>query len=73
MPTGILANGRLTLEITRIRSRLRHAAQRCAVKSKQTLPAACFFAFAEKNDLLAPETNFIVSSRARRDKDPRVS
>ncbi|AAK90825.2 DUF982 domain-containing protein [Agrobacterium fabrum] len=32
-----------------------------------------FFAFAEKNDLLAPETNFIVSSRARRDKDPRVS
>ncbi|RUM24044.1 DUF982 domain-containing protein [Rhizobium vallis] len=31
-----------------------------------------FAAFAEKHDLLAPETNVIVASRVRRDRDPRV-
>ncbi|MGN7713663.1 DUF982 domain-containing protein [Agrobacterium tumefaciens] len=31
-----------------------------------------FAAFAEKHDLLAPETNVIVLSRLRRDRDPHV-
>ncbi|MVA27292.1 DUF982 domain-containing protein (plasmid) [Agrobacterium vitis] len=31
-----------------------------------------FAAFAEKHDLLAPETNAIAASRLRRDKDPHV-
>ncbi|RWX25063.1 DUF982 domain-containing protein [Rhizobium leguminosarum] len=31
-----------------------------------------FAAFAEKHDLLAPETNVIVASRLRRDRDPHV-
>jgi hypothetical protein len=31
-----------------------------------------FAAFAEKHDLLAPETNIIAASRLRRDKDPHV-
>lgn len=31
-----------------------------------------FVAFAEKHDLLAPENNFIVASRLRRDRDPHV-
>ncbi|MCY1248626.1 hypothetical protein D9M72_620730 [compost metagenome] len=31
-----------------------------------------FAAFAEKHDLLAPETNGIVASRLRRDRDPHV-
>lgn len=31
-----------------------------------------FAAFAEKHDLLAPETNVIAAYRRRRDKDPHV-
>ena len=31
-----------------------------------------FAAFADKHDLLAPETNVIAASRSRRDKDPHV-
>ncbi|GAC1046165.1 DUF982 domain-containing protein [Rhizobium sp. No.120] len=31
-----------------------------------------FAAFAEKHDLLAPETSVIAASRRRRDKDPHV-
>jgi len=31
-----------------------------------------FKAFAEKHDLLAPETNTIAASRLRRDRDPHV-
>ncbi|KQY20297.1 DUF982 domain-containing protein [Rhizobium sp. Root482] len=31
-----------------------------------------FVAFAEKHDLLAPETNMIAASRLRRDRDPHV-
>ncbi|WP_105386530.1 DUF982 domain-containing protein [Neorhizobium alkalisoli] len=31
-----------------------------------------FSAFAEKHDLLAPDTDVIVTSRLRRDKDPHV-
>ncbi|SCB38313.1 DUF982 domain-containing protein [Rhizobium lusitanum] len=31
-----------------------------------------FAAFAEKHDLLAPETNVIAASRRRHDKDPHV-
>jgi hypothetical protein len=31
-----------------------------------------FAAFAEKHDLLAPETNAIAASRLRRDRDPHV-
>lgn len=31
-----------------------------------------FAAFAEKHDLLAPETNVIAASRMRRDRDPHV-
>ncbi|MBY5394206.1 DUF982 domain-containing protein [Rhizobium leguminosarum] len=31
-----------------------------------------FAAFAEKHDLLAPETNMIAASRLRRDRDPQV-
>lgn len=31
-----------------------------------------FAAFAEKHDLLAPETNVIAATRLRRDKDPHV-
>ncbi len=31
-----------------------------------------FAAFAEKHDLLAPETDVIAASRLRRDKDPHV-
>jgi len=31
-----------------------------------------FAAFAEKHDLLAPETNVIAASRLRRDRDPHV-
>lgn len=31
-----------------------------------------FAAFAEKHDLLAPETSAIAASRRRQDKDPRV-
>ena len=31
-----------------------------------------FAAFAEKHDLLAPETNVIAAVRLRRDKDPHV-
>lgn len=31
-----------------------------------------FAAFAEKHDLLAPETDVIVASRRRHDKDPHV-
>lgn len=31
-----------------------------------------FAAFAERHDLLAPETNVIVASRLRRDRDPHV-
>ncbi|SEH30955.1 DUF982 domain-containing protein [Rhizobium sp. NFR12] len=31
-----------------------------------------FVAFAEKHDLLAPETNAIAASRLRRDRDPHV-
>ncbi|MFK3690631.1 DUF982 domain-containing protein [Agrobacterium tumefaciens] len=32
-----------------------------------------FAAFAQKHDLLAPETNFIASTGSRRDKDPRLA
>lgn len=31
-----------------------------------------FAAFAEKHDLLAPETNVLVASRLRQDRDPHV-
>ncbi|MBD9446644.1 MULTISPECIES: DUF982 domain-containing protein [unclassified Rhizobium] len=31
-----------------------------------------FAAFAEKHDLLAPETNVLVASRLRRDRDPHI-
>ncbi len=31
-----------------------------------------FAAFAEKHDLLAPETNMIAATRLRRDRDPHV-
>ncbi|MBW9081111.1 DUF982 domain-containing protein [Rhizobium pusense] len=31
-----------------------------------------FAAFAEKHDLLAPETDVIVASRRRQDKDPHI-
>jgi hypothetical protein len=31
-----------------------------------------FAAFAEKHDLLAPDTNSIAASRLRRDRDPQV-
>lgn len=45
-----------------------------ALRGEIEAETACglFAAFAEKHDLLAPETNVIAASRSRRDKDPHV-
>ena len=45
-----------------------------ALRGEIDVETACglFAAFAEKHDLLAPETNMIAVSRLRRDRDPHV-